>query len=218
VTGVQTCALPIFGLVLLCAHSVAAQDRGSATFVTGFSMANGSPLTSALGSLAGGVNNRINLGGRVTFHLAPGFDAVGEVGRIGNVLPPLTTAALSFSPVEIGASAFYTEGGARTFLGNSRSAVSPYVEATGGIARVNLRVAGINATTDDLLRLGLGFTSQTSPTAGLGAGVMWQAGRITFDTGYRFKKIFSQSLVDRLLTGSQDLTSHQVVFGVGVRF
>jgi opacity protein-like surface antigen len=203
-------------LVLLCAHSAAAQDRGSATFVTGFSMANGSPLTSALTSLSGGVNNRINLGGRVTFHLAPGFDAVGEVGRIANVLPPLTTAALSFSPVDIRASAFYTEGGVRTFLG--RSAVSPYVEATGGIARVSLRVGGINATTDELLQLGLGFTSRTSPTAGLGAGVMWQAGRITFDTGYRYKKIFSQSLVDRLLAGGQELTSHQVVFGVGVRF
>jgi opacity protein-like surface antigen len=69
-----------------------------------------------------------------------------------------------------------------------------------------------------LLQLALGFTSRTSPAAGLGAGVMWQAGRITFDTGYRYKKIFSQSLVDRLLTGRQDLTSHQVVFGVGVRF
>jgi hypothetical protein len=205
-------------VVSLCAHSAAAQDRGSATFVTGFSMANGSPLTTALTSIAGGVTNRINLGGRITFHLAPGFDAVGEVGRIANVLPPLTTAALSFSPVDIRATALYTEGGVRTFLGDSRSAVSPYIEATGGIARVNLRVGGINATTDDLLQLGLGFTSRTSPTAGLGAGVMWQAGRITFDTGYRYKKIFSQGLVDRLLSGGQQLTSHQIVFGMGVRF
>jgi hypothetical protein len=205
-------------LVLLFARGASAQDRGSATFVTGFSMANGSPLTSALTSLSGGVNNRINLGGRITIHLAPGFDAVGEVGRIANVLPPLTTGALSFSPVDIAASAFYTEGGVRTFLGNSRSAVSPYVEATGGIARVNFRVGGFSATTNDLLQLGLGFTNRTSPTAGLGAGVMWQAGRITFDTGYRYKKIFSPGIVDRLLAGGQQLTSHQVVFGVGVRF
>ena len=205
-------------LVLVGARGAAAQDRGSATFVTGFSMANGSPLTSALTSLSGGVNNRINLGGRITIHLAPGFDAVGEVGRIANMLPPLTTAALSFSPVDIAASAFYTEGGVRTFLGNSHSALSPYVEATGGIARVNFRVDGFSATTDDLLQLGLGFTNRTSPTAGLGAGVMWQAGRITFDTGYRYKKIFSPGIVDRLLAGGQQLTSHQVVFGVGVRF
>jgi len=204
------------GLVLLCAHSAAAQDRGSATFVTGFSMANGSPLTSALTSLSDGVNSRINLGGRVTFHLAPGFDAIGEVGRIGNVLPPLTNAALSFIPVDIRASAFYGEGGVRTYLG--RSAVSPYVEATGGIARVNLHISGINAGIDDLLQLGLGFTDRTSPMAGLGAGVMWQAGRVAFDTGYRYKKIFSQGLVDRLLTSGQQMTSHQVVFGVGVRF
>ena len=205
-------------LVCLCARGAAAQDRGSASFMTGFSMANGSPLTSALTSLSGGINNRINLGGRITVHLAPGFDAIGEVGRIANVLPPLTTTALSFSPVDIAASAFYTEGGVRTFLGSSRSAVSPYVEATGGIARVNFRVDGFSATTDDLLQLGLGFTNRTSPTAGLGAGVMWQAGRITFDTGYRYKKIFSPGIVDRLLGGGQQLTSHQVVFGVGVRF
>jgi hypothetical protein len=47
---------------------------------------------------------------------------------------------------------------------------------------------------------------------------MWQAGRVAFDTGYRYKKIFSQGLVDRLLTSGQQMTSHQVVFGVGVRF
>ena len=156
---------------------------GAVYVVTGFSMANGSPLTSALTSLSGGINNRINLGGRVTFHLAPGFDAIGAVG-----CSPLTTSALSFVPLDIGASALYTEGGVRTFLG--RSAVSPYVEATGGIARINLRVGGISATNDDLLQLGLGFTSRISPTAGLGAGVMWQAGRVAFDTGYRYKKIF----------------------------
>lgn len=205
-------------LLLLRPGGAAAQDRGSATFVTGFSMANGSSIANAISSVSGGMNNRVNLGGRVTFHLAPGFDAVGEAGRLANVLPPLTTAVLSFSPVEVGASAFYTEGGVRTFLGNSRSAVSPYVEATGGLARISLRATGISATTDDLLRLGLGFVNRTSPVAGLGAGVMFQAGRITFDTGYRYKKIFSQSLVDRLLTRGQELTSHQAVFGVGVKF
>src|SRR4051812_29438981 len=163
----RICAAALVGLVVLSAQSAAAQDHGSATFVTGLSMSNGSALGSAISTVSEGFAHRVNLGGRVTVHLAPGFDAIGEAGRIANVLPPLTTAALSFSPIEIGASAFYTEGGMRALLGSSRSVVSPYVEATGGIARVNLRVSGINSTADDLLRLGLGFTSTTSPMAGL---------------------------------------------------
>ena len=99
---------------LSCSASVAAaQDHGSVSFVTGFSVTNGSSVADTLASLAPGVNDRINLGGRVAVNLAPGFQAVGEVGRIGNVLPPLTSALLSFSPVGLRASAFYGEGGVR---------------------------------------------------------------------------------------------------------
>jgi hypothetical protein len=214
----EICTAALVALIVLNAQSAAAQDHGSATFVTGLSVSNGSALGSALSSVSEGLAHRVNLGGRVTVHLAPGFDVIGEVGRLANVLPPLTTAALSFSPIEVGASAFYAEGGMRALLGNSRSVVSPYVEATGGIARLNLRVAGINSRADELLRLGMGFTSTTSPMAGLGAGVMLQAGRVTFDTGYRYKKIFSRNIVDTLLSRGQELTLHQAVFGVGVRF
>ena len=154
----------------------------------------------------------------MAFSLAPGFQAVGEVGRLGNVLPPLTTSLLAFSPVEVRARAFYEEGGVRLFAA-SRSAVHPYVEATGGMAQLSLRVAGINATTDELIRLGLGFTSRTSPLAGLGAGVMFNAGAVTFDAGYRYKKIFTRDFVGTVLSGGDDqLTSHQVAFGVGIRF
>jgi opacity protein-like surface antigen len=41
---------------------------------------------------------------------------------------------------------------------------------------------------------------------------------VTFDVGYRYKKIFAQDFVASLLSGGQGLTSHQVVFGAGVRF
>ena len=208
----------LLAMVSLAPRPVFAQDHGAATVVTGVSMSNGSPLADAVSSFAGGFNDRVNFAGRVTFNVAPGFQAIGEVGRIGNVLPPLTSAILSFSPVDIGASAFYTEGGVRTFFGNGRSAVSPYVEATGGIARLSVKISGFSATTNDLLDLGLGFVNRTSPMAGLGGGVMWQAGRLTFDTGYRYKKIFANDFVSTLLTGGQNLTSHQVVFGAGLRF
>ncbi len=212
----------ITGVLALCvvatgARAASAQDHGSASVVTGVTMSNGSPLTDAISSFSGGFNDRMNFAGRVTFNVAPGFQAIGEVGRIGSVLPPLTRSILSFSPVDLGASAFYTEGGVRTFFGNGRSAVSPYVEATGGIARLSVRISGFSATTDDLLDLGLGFVNRTSPMAGLGGGVMWQAGPVTFDTGYRYKKIFANDFAT-LLTGGGQLTSHQVVFGAGFRF
>jgi hypothetical protein len=202
--------------VVSIAHPALAQDHGSAAVVTGISMSNGSPLTDAVSSFAGGFNDRMNFAGRVTFNVVPGFQALGEVGRLGNVLPPLTSAILSFSPVDVGASAFYYEGGVRALLGHSN--VSPYVEATGGFARLNLRIGGFGATADDLIDLGLGFVNRTSPMAGLGGGVMWQAGPMTFDTGYRYKKIFSNDFAATLLTGGDQLTSHQVVFGAGLRF
>jgi opacity protein-like surface antigen len=210
----------LIALVLVTPRLSAAQDRGSASFVSGFSVAQGSTIGSAVSSVAGlsGASSNLNFGGRVAFNLAPGFQAVGEVGRLGNILPPLTTSLLAFSPVQIRARAFYEEGGVRAFAAPHGS-VNPYVEATGGMAHLSLRVAGLNATADDLLRLGLGFTSRTSPMAGLGAGVMFNSGPVTLDAGYRYKKIFSKDFVGTLLSGgSGELTSHQVAFGVGVRF
>ena len=205
-------------IVSLCgAGTAAAQDHGSVSFVTGLSMSNGSAIANTLASLSPGGNDRINLGGRVAVNIAPGLQAIGEVGRIGNVLPPLVSSILSFSPVGVRASALYAEGGVRAFVG-TRSAVNPYVEATAGVARMNIHVDGVNATASDLLQLGLGFVDRTSPSAGLGAGVMFHAGPLTLDAGYRYKKIFARDFISTLLSAGDRLTSHQAVFGVGVRF
>jgi hypothetical protein len=214
----RSCAL-LVGFALCCAASAVAQEHGSVSFMTGLSVSNGNALTSALASLAPGVSDRVNLSGRVTFNVAPGFQAVGEVGRLGNVLPPFETDVLAFTRVDLRASAFYGEGGVRTFLGGSRSSINPYIEATGGLAHLSVRVHGFNSTADAISALGLNFADRTSPMAGLGAGVMLNAGRVTFDAGYRYKKIFAQDFVTELLSvGQRDLTSHQAVFGVGVRF
>jgi hypothetical protein len=206
----------LLSLVLLPRAS-GAQEHGSVSFVSGVTMAQNSTLGSIASAVSPGFSSNVNLAGRVAFNLAPGFQAVGEVGRLGNVLPPLVTSISSFTPYGIHASAMYGEGGVRVFAG-SRSAVNPYVEATGGFARLNLKISGLSATTDDLLALGLGLTSRTSPLAGLGGGVMFHAGALTFDAGYRYKKIFARDFVSNLLGGGQDLTSHQVAAGVGVRF
>jgi hypothetical protein len=210
-------ALLATSIALFIPHALQAQEHGSVSFVTGYSMAQGSPISNVVSAVSSGVSSNLNFGGRVAFSLAPGFQAVGEVGRIGNVLPPLVTSIVALSPLDVRADAIYGEGGMRAFLG-SRSAVNPYVEATGGFAHVNLSVSGVSATVDDLFALGLGLTNRTSPVAGLGGGVMFHSGRVTFDIGYRYKKIFAQDFVTTLLSGGQSLTSHQVVFGAGIRF
>jgi opacity protein-like surface antigen len=199
-------------MTMLSPRVAAAQNRGSVDLISGFSLNQGTSLTGTNGFSSG-----MNFAGQVGLNLTPGFEIVGEVGRIGNVLPPLTSAFLSFSPYDIQASAFYGEGGVRAFLA-PRSTVSPYVESTAGIARMNLRIGGLSATETDLLNLGLGLVSRTSPLASIGGGVMLRSGRMTFDVGYRYKKIFARDLVSNLIGVGQSLTSQQVAFGVGFRF
>ena len=203
--------------LLVLPGMASAQDHGSVNFVGGMSVAQGNTLSSIASAVSPGVSSNVNLAGRVNLNIAPGFQAVAEVGRLGNVLPPLVTSILSFSPYDVRASAFYGEGGVRAFA-SPHSAVNPYVEATAGYAHLNMRIAGISATADDLLALGLSLTSRTSPLAGIGGGVMFHTGRLTFDAGYRYKKIFARNLVETLLGGGQALTSHQLAFGVGLGF
>ena len=87
----------------------------------------------------------VDFGGRVSFELVPGVQAIGEFGRLGNVLPSVVALPLSFSPVDLKVSAFYGEGGVR-LLAAPRSAVSPYVEGTAGVAhlRFGLERPGID--------------------------------------------------------------------------
>src|SRR5438067_7628446 len=92
-----------------------AQNHGSVDFVSGTSVAQGTTLSNIAAAVSRGMSSNINLAGRVSFNIAPGFQAVTEVGRLGNVLPPLATSLSSFSPYEVRASAFYGEGGMRAF-------------------------------------------------------------------------------------------------------
>src|ERR1700737_343130 len=110
-------------LALLVPGISAAQDHGSVSLVSGLSVTQGSAIANAVSSVGSGLNSRLHLGGRVALNKAPGFQAGGEGGRIGNVLPPLVTSILSFTPVDVRAAAVYAEGGGRAF-GAQRSAVS----------------------------------------------------------------------------------------------
>jgi hypothetical protein len=206
----------LFGLVVL-PRAAAAQEHGSVNFVSGMAVSQGNTLSTVASAVSPGFGSNVNVAGRLNLTIAPGFQAVGEAGRLSNVLPPLTTAVVSLSSYDVRASAFYGEAGVRA-LASPHSSVSPYVEATAGYAHLTLHLAGLNTTEDDLLALGFGLASRTSPLAGLGGGVTFHAGRLVLDAGYRYKKIFANNVAETLLNGGQQLTTHQLAFGVGVGF
>jgi hypothetical protein len=84
-----------------------------------------------------------NFGGAVTGDLTPNIQAVGEAGRLGNVLPSMTQTLIGLSPLDFNVSAWYGQGGVR-FTGGS-SSLRPYAEASAGIARVQPHLTGIGS-------------------------------------------------------------------------
>jgi hypothetical protein len=162
----------------------------------------------------------VDFGGRVSFEFVPGVEAIGEFGRLGNVLPEVVALPLSFAPVDLRVSAFYGEGGLR-LLAAPRSAVSPYVEGTAGVAHLRFGISGFGSRTDVLTRAALNalnLIDTRDPMLGAGGGILMRAGPVHVDLGYRYKRILSDSLVSSILSVGQELQTHQVRFGVGVRF
>ena len=158
-----------------------------------------------------------DFGGRVLFEFVPGLEAIGEFGRLGNVLPATVSLPLSFVPLGVGASAFYGEGGLRLSAA-PRSAASPYVEGSAGVAHVRFDIDGLGPTGDALARAALNLVDTSDPMIGAGAGVLLKGGPIHVDIGYRYKRIMTGSALTSVLSLGQDLQTHQVRFGVGVRF
>lgn len=159
----------------------------------------------------------VDFGGRVAVDLIPSVQIVGEVGRIGNVLPTNVTSLLSFTPFDVRASAFYGEGGMR-FVAAPHSAVSPYAEATAGISHLSLTVGGLETRTNPITRAALSVLDRTNPIAGVGGGVVFHAGPVVVDLGYRYHQVFADNLIGSLLSAGEHLGSHQVRMGFGVRF
>jgi len=159
----------------------------------------------------------VDFGGRVSFEFVPGVQAIGEFGRLGNVLPSVVALPLSFAPVDLRVSAFYGEGGVR-LLAAPHSAVSPYVEGTAGVAHLRFGLSGLGSRTDVLTRAGLNLVDTRDAMLGAGGGILMRAGAVHVDLGYRYKRILSDSLVSSILSVGQELQTHQVRFGVGVRF
>ena len=159
----------------------------------------------------------VDFGGRVSFDVVPAVQVFGEFGRIGNVMPSLLDTTLAFTRIDLTASAFYGEGGVR-LLGAPRAAVSPYVEGTAGIAHLDLGTRGLGSTTDALIRAALNLVDTRDPLIGAGGGVLMRAGALNIDVGYRYKRIITNSALSSVLSIGQQMQSHQVRFGAGVRF
>lgn len=158
-----------------------------------------------------------NVGGTVSFAATPYVHFIGEVGRLGNVLPPLSDTIFSFVGDGVRASAFYGEGGVR-LVAAPRSNVSPYGEATAGIARLSVSVPGLGGIGGTAASLATAFLDRSGPVAGVGTGMLFHAGPVLFDVGYRYKQIFAPEPLNTVLGLGQELRSHQLRVGVGVRF
>jgi len=164
-----------------------------------------------------GASVPFDVGGRVTFDLVPAVQAIGEAGRVGSVLPTGTDTLLLFTPFRARVSALYGEGGVR-FLASPRSAVTPYIEATAGMARLDFSIRGLGSTADALTQAALNFVDRTEPIAGVGGGALIRGGPVFVDLGYRYKKIFANNFIGTVLGAGQGLNAHQVRIGIGVRF
>jgi hypothetical protein len=159
----------------------------------------------------------LDFGGGVAFEIAPGVQVLGEFGKLGNVMPKLVETGLAFTPIGLTASAFYGEGGVR-LVAAPRSPVSPYVEGTAGVAHLRFGARGFGSTTDALIRAALNLVDTRDPMFGAGGGLLLRAGALQVDLGYRYKKIVANSALSSIIRIGQDLQSHQVRLGAGVRF
>ena len=159
----------------------------------------------------------VDFGGRVSLDVVPAVQVFGEFGRIGNVLPGFVSLPLRFSPVDVRVSAFYGEGGVR-LLAAPRSAVTPYAEGTAGVANLSFGTRGFGSTTDALVRAALNLVDTRDPMFGAGGGLLLRGGPLHVDVGYRYKRIVPNSTLSSVLNFGRELQTHQVRFGVGVRF
>ncbi|MGH2405823.1 MAG: hypothetical protein ACRDGN_15390, partial [bacterium] len=156
-------------------------------------------------------------GGNLAVPLTSNIQIIAEGGRLADLKPEILDTVLNFTPVDLHLSAWYGEAGVR-FLVPSRSAVTPYAEATAGFARMKTGLDGVGGTTGAVIDAALRFLDRTEPILGVGGGIVMQGGPIVLDLGYRYKKIMADGSVQSLLNGGGALDVSQARIGVGVRF
>ena len=181
--------------------SVVAQERTQIGGFGGFTFGNTTSATT--------------FGGSLSAPLAANMQIVAEAGRMDDVMPSLIGTILDFTPVDVRLSAWYAEGGVR-FLA-SRAAVTPYVEATAGMARLHTGFTGAGRV-DPFVNTALRFFDRTEPMLGAGGGVLLRGGPVSLDLGYRYKKILASDSLQSLMSGGDGITVSQARVGIGVRF
>jgi hypothetical protein len=192
-------------LMLVCAAPLSAFAQGNSA-VVGFGGY----------SLNGFESHSPSLGGTLTYSVIPEVQIVGEVGRIGNVLPTTADTIFSLAQTGVGVSAFYGEGGVR--LTPSRGAIAPYAEATAGFARLDFHSPRLGTIGNIASSLALNLAGRTTPIASVGGGLVARGGPLVLDLGYRYKQLFANDIVQGVLGLGQPLHAHEVRAGIGVRF
>jgi len=195
--------LVLFSLLLIPGASFAQGTNAAIVGFGGLTM-NGYSSSSA------------SLGGSIAYNLIPSMQVVGEVGHLGNVMPTTADTLYSLAGTGLDVSAFYGEGGVR-LLAPGR-AVAPYAEATAGYARLAISSPYLSGFAGLATNIGLGFVDRTTPIASVGGGVFAHSGPVVFDVGYRYKQLFANQVLQGVLGLGQPLHTHQLRFGVGVRF
>lgn len=199
----------VSALAVACAMPTVARAQGGRSEVQGFG-----GLTVGTSTFGSAVSP--TFGGRVNVGLTPNIQVIGEAGRLADIKSPLLDV-LDFTDFGVRVSALYGEGGVR-FIASPRSTVRPYGEATAGFARLNAGVSGLGGRTDAIVDTALGLINSTRPMLGVGTGVLLQAGPMSVDIGYRYKKISPGNTVAALLNAGKDYQVNQVRIGIGFRF
>ncbi len=196
-------AAAVCGLLLFSAHAQA-QSRGGQ--IQGFG-----------GTTFGTTATAPTFGAGFALPLGDHVQLVAEGGRLTDIKAPLLDRALDFTPLDVGMSAWYGEGGLR-FIGSRHAAVRPYVEATAGVARLTPSV-GVDGWAGAITNAGLAFLSSTEPLVGAGTGVIVQGGPISLDVGYRYKRILaSNGLASAFALANDGFSVNQARIGLGIRF
>ena len=177
----------------------------------------GGQLTGFGGTTFGTTATGPTFGGNLALPLGDNVQIVGEVGRLDDVTASLLATALDTVPFGVGMSAWYGEGGIR-FIGSRRSAIRPYAEVTGGVARLRPST-GLDGFPGAITDVGLTFLARNEPLVGAGGGVILQGGPLAVDLGYRYKRIFSSNALSTVFAlGNDGFDVHQARVGVGFRF
>jgi hypothetical protein len=199
---------------LAVATAASAQDHAFVQGFGGIRLSSG-PLDTAAGLASPNLLSSGSFGAVAGADLTPNIQAVGEFGRMGNVLPGTMQSILSYSPYDVRVSALYGEGGVRLTTGTG-AGVRPYVETSAGVARLRTGVDGLRGA-DPYINAALGFMTTTRPLATVGGGVVFQGGRVVVDAGYRFSRIFANGSLAGLFSAG-DIDANQLRVGFGVRF